>query len=315
MARPSLTPGRSAAKHALFRLFGALERTGVHVLPRHFYSSVADRGWLAANPALWRMPQPLPGISWDLDAQLGWLEQICAQHLDEVRAFSFLESLAARGIAFRYGLIEGQVLHCAIRTLAPRLVLEVGSGASTALIADAAALNRAEGRGDTRIVTVDPYAPPQLASLEGVEVRAIPAQTAPAELFAELTAGDLLFLDSTHVVKAGSELARLYLDILPALPEGVVVHIHDIYLPYLHSPWILSDFWDWQESALLAALLTHNPRLEVLCCESALHDAMPDRLGAVLPDYRPLELLDGIDPGTAEGHFPSSTWLRSRGGQ
>jgi hypothetical protein len=308
----AVTSGRSLAKGALSRGFRALERVGLHVLPRHYYSPVADRRWLLRHPGLWRLRHTLTGVEWDLEAQLQWLERICATYLDEVRGFSFIETLAARGIDFRYGPIEGQVLHCVVRTLAPRLVVEVGGGASTALIADAAARNRGDGRPETRIVTIDPFAPPQLAGLPGVEVVTDPAQAAPEQLFAQLSEGDLLFIDSTHVLRAGSELPRLYLDVLPGLPEGVTIHIHDIYLPYLYSPWILSGPWDWQETVLLAALLTNNPRLEVLCCQSALHDAMPERLKLALPDYRPMQLVDGIASGYSDGHYPSSTWLRSR---
>lgn len=309
--RPALTPRRSRAKRALYRLFLLLERLHLHVMPRHFYSPVADRGWLRRNPELWRERTGLPGITWDLDAQVEWLRQVCAPYLDEVGGFSFLTALAERGIDFRYGLVEGQVLHCAVRNLAPPLVVEFGSGASTAIIANAASRNRGEGRGETRIVAIDPYAPSQLKGLEGVELLEVPGQLAPPDVLAQLRAGDLLFIDSTHVLKAGSELPRVYLEVLPRLPGGVTIQIHDIYLPYLYSPWVLSDFWDWQETVLLAALLSHNPHLEVLCCQSALHDGMPDRLGEILPDYRPRKLAGGIDEGGADGHFPSSIWLKT----
>ena len=304
--RPSL------AKRAAFRAFLLLERLGLHVQPRHFYSSVADRRWLSGNPKLWRRRIELTGPHWDLEAQLAWLRETCATHLEEVSGFAFMERLGELGVGFRYGYVEGQVLHCAVRTLAPPRIVEVGSGASTVITADAARRNEAEGRGGSRIVAVDPYAPAELRALDNVEVRDIPAQLVPAELFAELGEGDLLFLDSTHVVKTGSELHRLYLEVLPSLASGVTVHVHDIYLPYLFSPWVLGDFWDWQETALLAALLTQSERFEVLCCQSALHDAVPESLREVLPDYRPLKLVDGLDRGRGEGHYPSSIWLRTR---
>ncbi len=304
-------PRTSRAKRAFFRLFLALERLGVHVLPRHFYSPVADRRALGRDRSSWRRPTPLTGVEWDLDAQLRWVEATCAEHLDEVRGFSFLSGLAERGIEFRYGPVEGQVLHCAVRSLASPLIVEVGSGASTALIADAAARNEAEGRGVSRIVSIDPYAPPELARLPNVELVGVPVQRAPAEPFEALSEGDLLFIDSTHVLKTGSDLPRIYLELLPSLPAGVTLQVHDVYLPYLYSPAVLSDLWDWQETALLAALLTNNPRLEVLCCQSALHDAMPERLRTVLPDYEPRKLDDGIDT-SGGGHFPASIWLRTR---
>lgn len=304
------TPSSSRAKQALHRLFLGAERLRVHILPRHFYSSVADRGWLRANPELWRHELPMAGIAWDLDAQAAWLDDVCREHLPEVAGFSFLTEMDERGVGFRYGLIEGQVLHCVLRGLRPPRVVEVGSGASTVISAAALARNRAEG-AEGALVSIDPYAPAELEDLDGAEIRREPAQTADAAIFAELRAGDVLFIDTTHVVKTGSEVTRLYLDVLPKLAPGVIVHIHDIYLPYPYSPWILADMWDWQETVLLAALLTDNPRFEVLACQSALHAARPERLAATLPDYRPRRLEDGIDEG-GEGHFPSSIWLRTR---
>ncbi|MGH3449462.1 MAG: class I SAM-dependent methyltransferase [Haloechinothrix sp.] len=311
-AKPAGVAQRSAAKRAAYKVFTGLERARVHVLPAHFYSSVADRRWLRSNEPLWRRPTELRGVEWELAAHLAWLEKVCSTHLDEVGGFPFISDLERRGIGFRYGLIEAQVLHCVVRTLAPRRIVEIGSGASTALMSDAVTRNMAEGRPEGTIVAVDPYMPPEVRALPHVEVREIPAQQVPAETFADLAEGDMLFIDSTHALRTGSELHRIYLELLPSLPPGVLVHIHDIYLPYLYSPWVLSDFWDWQETALLAALLTGNPNFEVLSCQSALHHAMPDQLRSVLPDYQPRPMAGGIDRGGSDGHFPSSIWLRSR---
>jgi len=311
-SRPAPAARHRVLKRVAFQSFLTLERIGLHLLPRHFYSSVPDRGRLARHPTGWKRRFGIPAIDSDSEAQLAWLEQCCSQYLHEVAGFSYLPRLDELGIAFRYGYVEGQVLHCVVRSLAPPRIVEVGGGASTVLIAEAVARNTAEGRGPSRISTVDPYAPVELARLPCVEVIRVPAQTVDASIFEELSAGDLLFIDSTHVLKTGSELGRMYLEVLPSLPAGVVIQIHDVYLPYLYSPWVLSDFWDWQESALLAALLIGNPRFEVLCCQSALHDSMPDRLASVLPDYRPLALVEGIDPETSTGHYPSSLWIRSR---
>jgi predicted O-methyltransferase YrrM len=295
-----------------FRLFLLLERLGYHLLPRHFYSPVADRRWLERNPDLWRRPISLPGLEWDLDAQLAWLRETCSEHLEEVEGFPFLSELTEGGAPFGYGLIEGQVLHCVVRKLAPRLVVEVGSGSSTMLIAEAARRNQSEGRGETRIVTIDPYPPAQLTEIPEVESVTLPAQAVPDQVFEELGAGDLLFIDSTHSLKAGSELPRLYLEVLPTLAAGITIQIHDVFLPYANSPGILhADLWDWQETILVAALLTGNPRLQVLCCQSALHDAASERMGEILPDYQPLPTNAGLESGAGSGHFPSSLWLRT----
>jgi Methyltransferase domain len=299
-----------------FHVFLLLERIGYHVIRRHFFSPVADRGWLQRNPELWRRPLSLPGIDWDLDAQLRWLGEVCSAHLDEVAGFPFLREGIERGEAFGYGPIEGQVLHCVVRRLAPARVVEIGSGSSTRLISDAAGRNRSEGLGETRIVSIDPYPPPYVPDLPRVESIAVPAQAVTDEVFEELVEGDLLFIDSTHSLKSGSELPRLYLELLPTLPPGVTIQIHDVFLPYTNSPGVLhADLWDWQETTMVAALLTGNPGLEVLCCQSALHDGAPEAMKEILPDYRPLPMSAGLATGEGVGHYPSSLWLRTTGAQ
>lgn len=308
---------KSLLKRAAVTALTSLERSRLHLLPAHFYSSVPQRRWLRENEELWRRPTELPGLRWRLDEQIDWLARICAApYLNEVRGFGFLRDLDARGIDFRYGAIEAQVLHCTVRTFAPKRIVEIGSGASTAIMSAAVSRTVADGGQASEITTIDPYAPAALRHLPHVSVREIPAQRVPVETVTGLDAGDLLFIDSTHAVKTGSELHRIYLELLPSLPSGVLVHIHDIYLPYQYSPSVLDDIWDWQETALLSALLIGNDRFEVLSCQSALHHARPDALAAVLPDYRPRPMTRGIDDGRGSdqhgGHFPSSMWLRTR---
>jgi hypothetical protein len=235
---------------------------------------------------------------------------MCAPSVAEVRGLEEYHELG-RDRGPGYGPIESQVLHCVVRSLAPARILEVGSGVSTVVSRRAADRNAAEGRGATAITCIEPYPRDALRALPGVEVVAEPAQSVDDAHFAALGKGDLLFIDSTHAVRTGSELARLYLEVIPRLAPGVVVHIHDIALPYLYSPDVLDSVFDWQESTLLAALLTGNDRLSVLACQSALHHERPDGLARVLPDYRPRATRDGLNvvPGGGPGHFPSSLWL------
>ena len=310
--RPDAGPGRRRAKAVARAALRGFEGVGIHVLPRHFYSSVPDRRWLSLNGSTWQVPASLTGVRWDLDEQLAWLGGVCTDLIDEVTGFAFLPSLRARQIPFRYGLIEAEILHCFIRSARPRRIVEVGSGASTAVMADAAERNTLEGADLLRIVAVDPNATKPVTALHGVETIRAGALEAPSDVFASLSEGDLLFIDSSHSVKTGSELARLYLEAIPQLAAGVVIHVHDTYLPYLYSPWVLEDIWDWQETTLLLALLTNNPHLEVLCAESALHHGRPRALQAIVPDYVPLPMEAGIVQTGAHGHFPSSTWLRTR---
>src|SRR3989449_3319773 len=145
-------------------------------------------------------------------------------------------------------------------------------------------LNQQEGRRGSRLICIEPYPTKGFARLEGIRHVRDLCQAVPMSLFRELGAGDLLFVDSSHAVKTGSDTQRIYLEVIPQLPPGVFIHIHDITLPYLHDPDVLSNYWAWQETALLLALLTHNPHLSVMACESALHHDRTEALTAILSD-------------------------------
>jgi hypothetical protein len=171
-------------------------------------------------------------------------------------------------------------------------------------------MNAIEGRHDSRITAIDPYPSPRLESLSNVTVRSVGGLEVTVDDLG-LAAGDLLFIDSTHTVRTGSEVPYLYLDVLPQLPPGVIVQIHDIFLPHLYVPHVYSEFFDWQETTLVAALLVNNDQLEVLACMSALHEADPKALATAFPEYRPRRLTAGVYDDAQPGHFPSSLWLRT----
>ena len=286
--------------YAIFRLG---DRAGVHVLPKHFYTPVPDLARLRSTRALWQRPIAL---DCDADAQLGWLRTVCGEHLPEVAGLHAYRRIADSGVGPGFGEIESQVLHCFIRSQRPERVVEVGIGCSTAVMLAASA----RGERPTRLTCIDPRPRPHFRRLaEQVELIQEPVQAVPLGVFGRLRAGDLLFLDSSHALKTGSELPMLYLEVVPRLPPGVYVHIHDITLPYLYNSRVLSTYLDWQESVLVAALLTGNSRLRMLCCQSLLHHERPEALRGILPDYRPRPMVAGLDAGT--GHLPSSLWLQT----
>jgi methyltransferase family protein len=232
----------------------------------------------------------------------------------EVQGLSSFKQFAGSGIGAGYGPLESQVLHCFMRAKCPPTVIEIGSGVSTACMLHAIQLNLQEGRPGTRMICIEPYPKTGFARLEGItHVREV-GQAIPIQLFRDLREGDMLFVDSSHAVKTGSDTVRIYLEVIPNLPPGVFIHIHDVTLPYLYHPDILANYMGWQETVLLLALLIHNPRLSVLACQSALHHDRKQALAEVLLDYRPLPQVEGVgaSPRSVEqNHFPSSTWLRT----
>jgi hypothetical protein len=135
------------------------------------------------------------------------------------------------------------------------------------------------------------------------------AETVSLATLTALEKGDMLFVDSTHTVKPGSEVNRIILDVLPRLGAGVFVHFHDIYFPYDYQRGLLSsELFFSAESTLLHAFLINNARCRILLSLSMLHYGAPDRMKALFPHYEPQSNVDGL-AGTGGRHFPNATYL------
>lgn len=302
-------------KRLAFAGHRAAARLGLHVVPRHYYSPVADLAELAATRARWARPSAMPGVEWDLEAQERCLREICAPWRGEYAANEAYRAGVAGGFGPGYGPVEAQALHAAVRHLRPARVVEVGSGVSTLVMREAARRNESDGAPRTRMTCIEPFPSPALRALEGVELVPERVQDVPFERFEALGAGDLLFIDSSHQAKAGSDVVHLFLEVLPRLRAGVVVHVHDVYLPFDYSPLELSTLWHWNETAFLHAFLVHNAHVRVLFCTSAFHHERPYVLGELFPGYDPEPVADGLvgaDVGPLEypkRHLPCAIYL------
>jgi hypothetical protein len=306
---------RGLGRDLWFKMFLLFERLGVHVLPKNFYTPIQDYRWLKENKQLWVERSSLIGIEWDVEKQLEWLNETCAPYYAEVAGLGFFNESAARGWGPGFGPIESQVLHCFVRSKAPARIIEIGSGQSTVCMLHASEFNAKEGRPVSQITCIEPYPRAALRELKGVNLLKQVCQAVPNNTFSQLRAGDLLFIDSSHAVKVGSDVIRIYLEVIPSLSAGVFVHIHGINFPYAYNRSTLSPYFmqTSQEAALLAALLTENKRLSVLSSLSALHYDRPREMKRLLADYEPQANMDGMWASyPALGDFPDSIWLETR---
>jgi hypothetical protein len=281
-----------------FRAIRAVaERAGLQVVPKTYYSPIPD---LKALPAdVWDRRSELSGIHFDLDEQLAWIERELA---GAMREFSPPERATKPGEYGldndSYGRVGADLLHGVVRGLKPRRIVELGSGQSTLIMAAAALRNQAEGVA-TELRTFDPFpsvAKPGLPGLALLEY--VRAQDVPLVVFTGLEDGDVLFVDTTHTVKIDSEVNRIVLDVLPALAPGVIVHVHDIFLPYEYLR-ELTEKWGvvWTEQYLLQAFLAGNRDYEILAAAYALCRDRPDEMARLAPTWRP-------------GARPSAFWIR-----
>lgn len=168
------------------------------------------------------------------------------------------------GYSFRndyFGSPDTEVLYAIVREIRPSSVVEVGSGHSTRVIRQAIV----DGHLDTRLISIDPQPRAGNTGLADTFYRMPVEALGNAELFRSLKAGDILFIDSSHVIKTGNDVVFLYLIALPLLAPGVLIHIHDIFLPYDYpKDWVVEKRWGWNEQYLVQALLTFSSAFKVL---------------------------------------------------
>ncbi len=309
---------KNAFKRGLFRTYKLGTRLGVHIIPVHYYSPLPDIVELEATRKTWAGRSALPGLAIDLDEQVANLRAICLPFQHEYALNTAYHTALRQDYGPGYGYVEAQALHAVIRHFKPKRIIEVGSGISTLCMRTALELNRKEGEPETLMTCIEPFPSRRLKKTPGIALVQEQVQAVSANLFTELTEGDFLFIDSSHTVKPGSDVNYLVLDVLPRLNSGVLVHFHDIFLPYDYQRNVLKTFLHWAETSLVRAFLTFNNRVEIVLCLSMLHYDRQGDLREVFPDYDPQSSDEGlVDAGLrpfepSPQHFPSSLYLRTR---
>jgi predicted O-methyltransferase YrrM len=198
--------------------------------------------------------------------------------------------------------LDALVLYAMMREYRPQKMLEIGSGFSTEIALMAA------NHTKTAIQCIDPELDSHLMARESQLQARIqkPVQEVDLEVFAELQAGDFLFIDTTHTVKLGSDVNHLIFNVLPRLASGVFVHFHDIFLPYEYPRrWYDEVSIFWNEQYLLLAYLLDNPSIELLLPNYALSHTFKDQLSAGLKEFNIWGLTENSGGGSG-----ASFWLR-----
>ncbi len=299
---------REQIKSGLHGLFELGQKAGVDILPRHFYSTIPDLGQLRHTES-WRKPSSMLGVAGsDTGSQLALLRECCLPLQERLRRSNIHEHGCRENGEGGYGAIDAEFLYCFIAAKRPDRIVQVGAGVSTAVILLAAD----EAHYRPRVVCVDPFPTPYLKRLAGagrIELVSERAEEVSLAVLTALKAGDLLFIDSTHTMRPGSEVNRIILEVLPRLGSGCYVHFHDIYFPYDYQSCVLTTLFFAGESTLLHAFLIDNPRYRIAVSLSMLHHACPEEMRAAIPNYRPATMSWGLQTGNGGGHFPTATYL------
>jgi predicted O-methyltransferase YrrM len=246
------------------------------VSPGHYYSPISSAE--DVDRAL-SWPAEVPGVDLRAEAQTSLMRELDLSPPAGPR-------WSARESNNMYGRADSTIYAAILRKFRPRAVIEVGSGYSTAVLLDSAAADEFE----PEVTCIEPY-PKRLESVlipaDDVKLLRQPVQEVPISYFRSLHEGDILFIDSTHVVKAGSDVCWLFLRVLPLLESGVIVHIHDVFWPFTYPEAWLQEGRDWNESYLLNALLIDTSRWEIVLFSSWLWQNRADLVPLNLRDDKP----------------------------
>ncbi len=253
-------------------------KTGVFPVRDHYYEPLVNPTHIK-RPL--EDPRELPGINWDENEMLAQLE-----------AFDFNDELLAipreggDGYFYQnpgYGRGDAEMLYNFLRHLKPRRFIEIGGGMSTRLAQMAFARNEEEGAPPCQHTCVEPYESPWLEELNLTVIRQRVEEVDPA-VFADLAPRDIVFIDSSHVIRPQGDVVTEYLQILPRLPKGVWVHVHDITTPMDYPASVIVEQMKlWNEQYLLEAFLTHNRDWRIrwmmahliLTCPEEVHTKCP----------------------------------------
>jgi len=183
---------------------------------------------------------------------------------------------------------DAEFLYQLIRAVKPCRLFEVGSGHSTLIARDAIKANAQENAAyRCEHVCIEPFEAPWLERV-GVTVVRKKVEDVDRSFFLQLEENDLLFIDSSHVIRPQGDVVTECLEILPTLRRGVIVHVHDIFSPrdYLKE-WVAERKWLWNEQYLLEALLTENPHWKIVAALNLLKHNHFDELRRVCPHLTP----------------------------
>lgn len=293
------------------RFFSLWEKRGYHVTPVHFYETVPDTRQFREDVFSWN--SEMPGVDMNLEGQMGLLERFVAAYKDEYDQFPSKPTERPEQYYLRnqwFDTVDAEILHCMVREFKPRRVVEIGCGFSTRVTTAAIRRNREENPDyQCELICIDPNPRPEIRNgFEGIS-RLIekPVQETPLELFTALEDGDILFIDSSHVISLGNDVWFEYLEVLPRLNKGAIVHVHDILLPRLYVEHWSSMKMFWNEQFLLQAFLAFNKHFAVMWAGNYMHAHHREELKRAFASYAALASDDDLRRPIS-GH--KSFWMR-----
>jgi hypothetical protein len=288
-------------------LVKGFNKIGLNVFPvNNYYSPLPVLSRLEKNRNRWNRPSSLAGVKYNLD-EIKALFIHLQQYLPEYATLLPYEKTKKIGFGPGYTYVDSVTSFCMIRDIKPNIYFEIGSGLSTYYASLALNKNKEIDNKSSRIICVEPYPYSKLKDIDNISLYQQEVQDVSADKFQVLEENDILFIDSTHILKIDGDVSYIYLEILPQLKKGVYIHIHDIpfpfNVPYPSDHWIFKRGFAmyWTEAMLLQALLCHSDTFEIVLSTPLIRYNDESLLKKHIPDYKGTT----EDPNTF-----SSIWLK-----
>lgn len=204
-------------------------------------------------------------LDFAITTQLQELRQLLYQ--DELKALHTGQLIDSNDFYLNNGIFgpgDAEMYYLMIRNAKPEKIIEIGSGFSTLLALQAIRKNKEEG-WNTELVCIEPYAKPWLTKLAGITLICDWVEKMDLTFFSSLQKNDILFIDSSHIIRPENDVLFIYLQLLPVINSGVFIHVHDIFSPrHYRQEWLTQMYRFWNEQYLLEALLYHNSHFKIL---------------------------------------------------
>jgi predicted O-methyltransferase YrrM len=196
-----------------------------------------------------------------------------------------------------FGPGDADMYYLLVRNIKPKKIIEIGSGFSTLVCIEAIKKNSEEG-ASTELTCIEPYEMPWLAQSKQVQLIRQSVEKVDMAVFKSLGENDILFIDSSHIIRPENDVLFEYLELLPQLNKGVIIHVHDIFSPrHYRKEWLQEEFRFWNEQYLLEAFLYYNDSFEIMYALNHLKNDAFDEARKTL-----------ITIG--QNNEPASFWLR-----
>lgn len=275
IAMLAVIPLKIARKSSMIKMpltAAVFKKMGVFPIVNHYYEPMYDMSGIEIS----NQPRNLPGIDFNFSEQVKLLKSFDAESIPNNWRDEAPDDMSFSLNNRNFGAGDADIWFHMIGHFKPKRIIEIGSGKSTLVAREAVRKTMlSNSKYHCEHICIEPYEMPWLEKLE-IEIKRSKLEDLDIAIFKNLGAGDILFIDSSHIIRPGGEVLMEFLEILPQLASGVIVHVHDIFTPRDYPEKWLKDPRFWNEQYLLEAFLSHNDKWDVLIANNFLAHDEPD---------------------------------------